>query len=600
MSNRSKPVKLSAVAINEDNHEDKTFTQLAKGIYRICYASPECLLHNPRFKKLFRREEFRRKIVAMVVDEAHVIEAWKAEFRKDYGELETLKIIMGNEIPWLALTGTCSTKTFETIYQTLGMGGTRPFYGIDCGSDRPNLAQWVRPMEYSVTSLHDLLAFVPKSPQRPSDFPKTIFYFKTRQLSRRACDLARSVVAPEFRKYLYAFTAVNSEDYKEEIMQRLREGLELRWVYATIAAGMGMDIPDIEVAVIFGVDTFDSAFQKGGRAGRDPNLKAKMIWIVEPWALESTFEGTEAGGRQTSKKFLADAKRRENMDPASREYINRSQSSECMRSYAITHLRPTPNLPGFPWFKPPNNLDWGDTEDENFSTVTWEVVDQEIAKGGDCGCSSLVCRADPNVAVGVLSEAERQIISHHLQTRGGSRNFALMSISPAESGSLRCSKAEKDILHQALLSWRDTYWVKFRADYPFFSRDWVITCENINRLVEKAHVFLNSPCIEVAKVRNIIKCISDEATLASLVLVLREFCDKRRERDLEERNNRYAKRGRPSHTVKNQNVDPFLDSYKRTSTPAGSSSSIVQWKLQNYSHQRPAIQRSVYLILICG
>jgi superfamily II DNA helicase RecQ len=113
LSNCSKPVKLSAVAINEDNHEDKTFTQLAKGTYRICYASLECLLHNPRFKKLFRHEDFRRKIVAMVVDEAHVIEAWKTEFRKDYGELETLEIIMGNEIPWLALTGTCSMKTFE-------------------------------------------------------------------------------------------------------------------------------------------------------------------------------------------------------------------------------------------------------------------------------------------------------------------------------------------------------------------------------------------------------------------------------------------------------------------------------------------------------
>jgi hypothetical protein len=582
LSNCSKPVKLSAVAINEDNHEDKTFTQLAKGTYRICYASPECLLHNPRFKKLFRHEDFRRKIVAMVVDEAHVIEAWKTEFRKDYGELETLKIIMGNEIPWLALTGTCSTKTFETIYQTLGMGGTRRFYGLDCGSDRPNLALWVRSMEYPASSLHDLLAFVPISPQCPSDFPKSIFYFKTRQLSRRACDLVRSVVDPEFRKYLYAFTAVNSEEYKEEIMLRLRKGLNLRWLFATIAAGMGMDIPDIEVAVIFGVDAFESAFQKGGRAGRDPDLKAKMIWIVEPWAFETM-------STEPSKKYLADAKRRDNMDPASREYINRSQSSECMRSYAITHLRPTPNLPGFPWFKPQNNLDWD--EDENVSSVTWEVVDQEIAKGGDCGCSSLVCREDPNVAVGVLSEAERQIISHHLRTRA-SQGLTMMSmmsesISPVESGPLRCSRAEKDILHQALRSWRDTYWAKIRADYPFFSRDWVITDENIRRLVEKAHVLLNSPSVDVATVRDIIRCISDEATLTSLVLVLREFCDKRRERDLEEANTRCAKRGRPSQTVHSQNDDPFLDSYRQMSTPGPSSrSSIVQWQLQSYSHQR--------------
>jgi hypothetical protein len=45
----------------------------------------------------------------MVVDEAHVIESWKDQFRKDYGELQMLRIIVGTEIPWLALTATCST-----------------------------------------------------------------------------------------------------------------------------------------------------------------------------------------------------------------------------------------------------------------------------------------------------------------------------------------------------------------------------------------------------------------------------------------------------------------------------------------------------------
>ena len=69
--------------------------------------------------------------MAIVVDEAHVTESWKDDFRKDYGELETLRIIAGTGIPWLALAATCSTRTFEIIYQSLEMGGSRPFYGID-------------------------------------------------------------------------------------------------------------------------------------------------------------------------------------------------------------------------------------------------------------------------------------------------------------------------------------------------------------------------------------------------------------------------------------------------------------------------------------
>ncbi|CAA7264380.1 unnamed protein product [Cyclocybe aegerita] len=212
-------INLTAVEINEDNKDNKVFTRLEEGQYRLCYASPECLLRSNRFKQLFRTEEFRRKLVAMVVDEAHVIEAWKDEFRKDYGELAALKIIVGTEVPWLALTATCSTRTFEIIYTTLGMGESRPFHGIDLCSDRPNLAQWVRPMEYSKISMADLLAFLPQAPQNLSDFDKIIFYFLTRQQALRACTLCRSLItSPELRKGLLPFTAVNSEAYKETVM----------------------------------------------------------------------------------------------------------------------------------------------------------------------------------------------------------------------------------------------------------------------------------------------------------------------------------------------------------------------------------------------
>ena len=318
-----------------------------------------------------------------------------------------------------------------------------------------------------------------------------------------------------------------------------------------------------------------------------------MIWIVEPWAFE-TGELGELEGKPPSKKALADAKRRDNMDLASHEYINQSQSTQCMREYAVNHLRPKPNLSGFPWFETPDELDWDGTE---FNRVMWEVEVQEIATGGRCGCSSLVCRVDPTTPVGVLSESDRQLISRHIQTlRGIPRLQGInsppsssdsMSITPAEAGLFRCSRAEKDILKQALLTWRDSYWAKIRYDYPFFSRDWVLTNENLCRLVDKAHTLLNTPQVNAEIVRRLIKCISDDATMSSLVCVFQEFCDMRHERDLEERNSRRPKRGRVKVATLNQNIDPFLDSYME-STQASTSlgSSLVQWQLPDYSHQR--------------
>ncbi|KAF8810424.1 hypothetical protein BYT27DRAFT_7209420 [Phlegmacium glaucopus] len=256
---------------------------------------------------------------------------------------------------------TCSTKTFEIIYTTLGMGVDKPFYGIDLGADCPNLALWVRPMEYAASSIVDLLAFVPTSSQSPSDFEKTIFFFKTRQLTRCACDLCRYVVAPEFQKCIYGFTAVNSEEFKDKVMDLLCDGSEVRWVFATIAAGMGTDIPDIVKSVIFGVEPLNEAFQKAGRAGRSKEMKATMIWLVEPWvfekpALSSDPVVPDENNVAPTKKAIADAEKRAQLDSAAQEFINRSQLQHCMRQFVVAHFRPQPILPGFPRVNDHSNL----------------------------------------------------------------------------------------------------------------------------------------------------------------------------------------------------------------------------------------------------
>jgi hypothetical protein len=222
-------------------------------------------------------------------------------------------------------------------------------------------------------------------PTQLSDFPKAIFYLNTHQLVRRACDLCCSVVAPEFRNCLYVYTAVNSEDYKEKVMDLFHEGKELRWVFATIAAGMGMDIPDIELAVIFGTDNFKSVFQKGGHAGRDAAIDATMVWIVEPWAFEVNGHEENHGINNPPRKHLRIPK-----SAIIWTRLHENTSTEVNRLSACAHtLLLTYVLPGFPWYHPNDDLDWDNECDGQ--AVIWEVVDQEIATGPDCGCSSLVC-----------------------------------------------------------------------------------------------------------------------------------------------------------------------------------------------------------------
>lgn len=73
-------IEVTAIAINEDNNDPNLFVDLEKGRIRLLFASPECLLRNMTFKQLFCKQGFRSHVLAVFVDECHVIEMWKDDF----------------------------------------------------------------------------------------------------------------------------------------------------------------------------------------------------------------------------------------------------------------------------------------------------------------------------------------------------------------------------------------------------------------------------------------------------------------------------------------------------------------------------------------
>jgi superfamily II DNA helicase RecQ len=88
-------------------------------------------------------------------------------------------------------------------------------------------------------------------------------------------------------------------------------------------------IPDIQVAVIYRVDSFMSFVQKGGRAGRDGKIEAKMVWLVEDWMFE------EGGGKR-------DQERRSKVDPTASKYILRQKTGSCLCKFMNQVLQPDP------------------------------------------------------------------------------------------------------------------------------------------------------------------------------------------------------------------------------------------------------------------
>lgn len=107
---------------------------------------------------------------------------------------------------------------------------------------------------------------------------------------------------------------MNSPEYKQTVQDEFHKG-KIEWLFATTVLGLGLDIPDIKMVVIYGLCELDEMFQEGGHAGRDCRIQATMIWTVESWAFGDQVTGGPVDGRRVSKKVAADEEKRLALNP---------------------------------------------------------------------------------------------------------------------------------------------------------------------------------------------------------------------------------------------------------------------------------------------
>jgi superfamily II DNA helicase RecQ len=91
----------------------------------MVYMSPEMVL-SESFSKLWKDSQFRTRLTAVIVDEAHCIDEWGGDdFRPEYRQLERLRIFTSQEVPIVCCTATATTSTFNIIWKTLGYGNVK-------------------------------------------------------------------------------------------------------------------------------------------------------------------------------------------------------------------------------------------------------------------------------------------------------------------------------------------------------------------------------------------------------------------------------------------------------------------------------------------
>jgi superfamily II DNA helicase RecQ len=299
----------------------------------MVYMSPEMVL-SESFSKLWKDSQFRTRLTAVIVDEAHCIDEWGGDdFRPEYRQLDRLRIFTSQEVPIVCCTATATTSTFNIIWKTLGYGN-RPFWGLDVGCDRPNLFYITRPILNTTNPLLDILFILPQVLDNTTlleAISKCLLYFDSENACRRAVQFIRKCLPAHLRSCIQAFSSDMSEAAKKRCWELFMTG-DIRIICATDAAGMGCNIPDVEYIISFGIPkSVGTVAQRWGRAGRDRKTDGVCVLLVPKWAFHPEKPAVAAHlqhlqrghqGHQKGLETKADTLKCARLDPKLETFIN--------------------------------------------------------------------------------------------------------------------------------------------------------------------------------------------------------------------------------------------------------------------------------------
>ncbi|OAQ22065.1 P-loop containing nucleoside triphosphate hydrolase protein, partial [Linnemannia elongata AG-77] len=242
---------------------------LGEGRYRAVFLSPELIFSSARIKNLWRQPGWRKRLFAVVVDEAHCIDSWGGKFRQEYGRIGELRSMVPRETPFLATSATLPPQILENIKKSLHFRSDT--HMVNVGNDRPNIKFVVTEFRYPMNSFHDLKFLM--------DFKKTIVYFNTRPAAESARRFLLQELCLDSNK-IAVYHSIKSETFKADILERFRKDKVLI-LLATEAVGMGCDINNIIRVVQYGIPlSLASLIQRLGRAARDSKLQGVGLTIV--------------------------------------------------------------------------------------------------------------------------------------------------------------------------------------------------------------------------------------------------------------------------------------------------------------------------------
>jgi ATP-dependent DNA helicase RecQ len=225
--------------------------EIKTGNVKLIYISPE------RFIMESFQEELKSILISLVIlDEAHCIE-YGNEFRPAYFELsERLKNIIYQDVPRAAFTASATEETQKVIIEKFGLYKPEIFKTT---FNRPNLFYEVREKTGNGIAYLPILISA-----KHFESERGIIYCSTRS----KCEEAATLLNRDGYKAVPYHAGMDSQERTEN--QRAFVSGEIKIICATIAFGMGIDVPDIRYVIHLDLSkNMEGFYQETGRAGRD-------------------------------------------------------------------------------------------------------------------------------------------------------------------------------------------------------------------------------------------------------------------------------------------------------------------------------------------
>ncbi|XP_067032975.1 putative ATP-dependent DNA helicase Q1 [Acropora muricata] len=273
-----------------DNTSETNSSWLKDAKYDIIFTHPEAVLSCKNGIELFQSTPYQRGVQAIVIDEAHCILEWGDDFRKDYANLAMLCATFPT-VPVVALTATASKRDVTEIKVSLNLKNPLEIVG---NPNQPNIFyKKVFRRGDDVDFFDELLNPIAIGlKEKKVDYPISILYLPLRWCGfslkffqkQLGDDQYYSPVNPVERKpenRLFAqYHSPQTRTMKDSILKELSSpSSTVRVVFATVAMGMGVDIPSIRNIIHVGPPrTIKEYIQETGRAGRDGKQSFAVLY----------------------------------------------------------------------------------------------------------------------------------------------------------------------------------------------------------------------------------------------------------------------------------------------------------------------------------